>query len=122
MVAIYLVCANLKGISSMKLHRDMDVSQKTAWFMLHRIREAFINTDDPLFAGPVEADETFIGGKVKNMHESKRRARGSGRGTAGKIAVAGVKDRASNRVAAQPVSDTTSATLTGRSEPRSHRS
>ena len=57
-VAVYLVCTNLKGISSMKLHRDLDVSQKTAWFMLHRIREAFINTDDLLFAGPVEANET----------------------------------------------------------------
>ena len=42
----------------MKLHRDLDVSQKTVWFVLHRIREAFINTDEALFAGPVEADET----------------------------------------------------------------
>ena len=54
-----------------------------------------------------------VGGKVKNMHESKRRERGSGRGAVGEIAVAGVKDRASNRVAARPVPDTTSGTLTG---------
>ena len=53
------------------------------------------------------------GGKAKNMHASKRRERGSGRGAVGEIAVAGVKDRASNRVAVRPVPDTTSETLTG---------
>ena len=56
--AIYLDMTSLKGVSSMKLHRDIGVSQKTAWFMLHRIREAWSAEREALFSGPVEADET----------------------------------------------------------------
>ena len=63
--AIYLDMTSLKGVSSMKLHRDIGVSQKTAWFMLHRIREAWASEREALFSGPVEADETYIGGKRK---------------------------------------------------------
>ena len=110
-LAIYLVLTNLKGISSMKLHRDIGVTQSTAWFMLHRIREAFAGRQGDPFLGPVEADETFVGGKAKNMHPHKR-AELTGRGGVDKAAVVGIKDRATNRVTAYPVPDTTARTLT----------
>ena len=100
--AIYLHLTSLKGVSSMKLHRDLGVTQKTAWFMLQRIRKAFDNDDEPPFGGPAEADETWFGGKRKNMPKAKRKGL-SGRGAVGKDAVVGVRDRATGRVAARHV-------------------
>ena len=64
--AVYIVTTSLKGVSSMKLHRDLGVTQKTAWFMLHRLREAWATGSDGMFEGPVEVDETYIGGKERN--------------------------------------------------------
>ena len=61
--ALYLCSTNLKGVSSMKLHRDLGITQKTAWFMLGRIREAWIEAADLVLDGTVEVDETFIGGQ-----------------------------------------------------------
>lgn len=110
--AIYLEMTSLKGVSSMKLHRDIKVTQKTAWFMLHRIREAWDSVSVESFSGPVEVDETYFGGKRKNMSNAKRKQL-SGRGAVGKTAVVGGKDRGTKRIAAQVVRDTTSETLQG---------
>lgn len=107
-IAIYLEITSLKSMSSMKLHRDLGVTQKTAWFMHHRIRETW-NAQAMAFAGPVEADETYIGGKRKNMSNAKRKAlreAGVGRGAGDKQAIVGTKDHATNRVAAQHVRQT----------------
>ncbi len=109
--AIYLEMTSLKGVSSMKLHRDIKVTQKTAWFMLHRIREAFAH-DLATFAGPVEVDETFFGGKRKNMSNAQRKE-AVGRGTVGKSIVVGAKDRESNQVKAQVIPSTDKETLHG---------
>ena len=99
----FLMTTNLKGVSSMKLHRDLGITQKTAWHLAHRIRKAW-ETDKGLFAGPVEVDETYIGGKERNKHaDQKRRA---GRGPVGKTAVVGVKDRDTNQVSAAAVQGT----------------
>ena len=100
--AIYLWTTSLKGVSAMKLSRDLKMSYKSAWFMVHRLRECF-NDEDLVFDGPVEVDELYVGGRRKNMHRSKRSDL-TGRGAEGKVAVAGVKDRDTNLVDAQIVS------------------
>ena len=64
-IAIFLIATHLKGISSMKLHRDLGITQKSAWFLAHRIRKTFDFSWLPGFDGPIEADETFIGGNVR---------------------------------------------------------
>ena len=107
-IAFYLYSTNLKGVSSMKLHRDLGITQKSAWHMAHRIREAW-DVDADRFAGPVEADETYIGGREGNKHADKKLH--AGRGAVGKTAVAGVKDRETNRVAADVVDSTDAPTL-----------
>ena len=115
-IAIYLEMTSLKGISSMKLHNDINVTQRTAWFMLHRIREAWSGEVSALFSGPVEVDETYIGGRRKNMSTAKRKAlreAEAGRGAVGKSIVAGAKDRATNRVSATVVPGTDKPTLQG---------
>ena len=100
---IYLHLTSLKGVSSLKLHRDIGVSQKTAWFMLHRLREA-ARAKCGLFSGPVEFDETYFWGRRKNMSNTKRRAAlKTGRGPVGKTAVLGAKDRATKQVEAKVI-------------------
>ena len=112
-IAIYLFTTNLKGISSMKLHRELGIGQKAAWFLMHRLRTAF-ESGAGAFAGPVEADETYFGGKRSNMSTAKRKElAGTGRGPVGKIAVVGAKDRATGRVAARVVENTDQETLQG---------
>ena len=109
-IAIYLLATGIKGTSSMKLHRDLGITQKSAWFLAHRIRKAW-REDQPSFAGPVEADESFFGGRERNKHAKKKLL--AGRGPVGKVAVAGVKDRQTNRVSASVVANTDGDTLKG---------
>ena len=108
-IAIYLVSTSLKGVSSMKLHRDLQVTQKTAWFMAHRIREALV-ADDDLMRGPVEMDETFVGGKWANMRSGRRKTQPK------KTVVAGIKDRDTGEIRARVVSSTSKAELLGMAE------
>ena len=109
-IAIYLCLTSLKSVSSMKLHRDIGVTQATAWFMMHRIREAWAVDDDDQFDGPVEVDEAYFGGRQANMPKAKRKTLAGG-GTAHMTAVVGAKDRDSNEVRAEVVTDTTKPTL-----------
>ena len=116
-IAIYLCLTSLKSVSSMKLHRDIGVTQRTAWFMLHRIREAWSvggYDSDGGFTGPVEVDETYVGGRRANMSNAKRRElEDAGRGPVTMTAVVGMKDRASNQVRAKVTRRTDAETLQG---------
>ena len=123
-IALYMMTTGIKGTSSMKLYREVGIRQATAWFLMQRIREGFLEGHNLPFPGPVEADETAIGGKRKNMPNSKR-AKLTGRGSVGKTIVAGVKDRGTKQVSAEVVERTDAETLqwfvTDRTEPNLRR-
>jgi transposase-like protein len=115
LMAIWLVVNCKNGISSYEIHRDLKVTQKSAWFMLHRIRLALKNGTWAKLGGggePVEVDETFIGGKPHNMHASRRALMKSGvKGHSEKVAVMGMLDRDSRQVRAKVVPNVKRETL-----------
>jgi transposase-like protein len=94
--AVWLIVNAKNGVSSCEIHRAIGVTQKTAWFMLHRIRYALQNGTFEKLSGEVEVDETFVGGKAKNMHKWKREQKIQGRGSVGKTAVMGLLERKGN--------------------------
>ncbi len=93
LVAMWLVANCKNGISSYELHRSLGVTQKTAWFMLHRLRLAMQNGTFEKIDGEVEVDETYVGGKARFMHKGKKAKKIKGRGTAGKAVVMGLLAR-----------------------------
>jgi transposase-like protein len=91
--AMWMLANCKNGVSSWEIHRAIGVTQKTAWFMLQRIRLALQGEDSGKLSGNVEVDETFIGGKARNMHRSVRARRIHGTGGSGKVAVMGLLER-----------------------------
>jgi transposase-like protein len=110
--AMWMIAGAKNGISSWELHRAIGVTQKTAWFMLHRIRLAMQDElTGGMLGGEVEVDETYIGGKARNMHKDrKRRVQQEGRNTGGKSIVMGMLQRG-GKVVASVIPDRTKATM-----------
>ena len=119
LAVIWMLANDRNGISSYEVGRAVGVTQKTAWFMLDRIRLAMQTNTFEKLSGHVEVDETYIGGKARNMHVGKRKAKmgnstrgkGMGAGTVGKVAVMGLLERHSGKFDYRMISDTRTQTI-----------
>lgn len=109
-MAMYLISSHKKGISSHQLGRDIHVTQKTAWFILHKVRTLYHQYDTPALEGEVEMDEMYLGGREFNKHESKRTEGTRGRSTKTKTPIFGMVER-KGRVRALKVENTQAKTL-----------
>ena len=107
-IGMYLMNTNLKGVSSMRLHRELSLTQKSAWHMAHRLRKAWESGNRDKLFGSVEVDETYVGGKARNMHANLRY---KAKGNANKSIVVGAKERATGNVRTAIVKDTSALTL-----------
>lgn len=96
-IAIYQACCTPKGISSHQLGRDLNISQESAWFMLHRIRETFTQSERKLKKRKVEIDETLFGGLEKHKHKDKKTPNNQGRSTKTKAGILGIIERGENK-------------------------
>jgi transposase-like protein len=99
---IYLATAHKKGISSLQLSRDLNITQKTAWFLLHRVREMLTNNAPEMLEGNIEVDETFVGGKNKNRHANKKIEGSQGRSAADKTPVVGIAQKSEFTIVERP--------------------
>src|SRR5215204_7561894 len=110
-VAMWMIANCKNGVSSYEIHRAIGVTQKTAWFMVHRIRVAMqTGSFEKKMSGQVEADETYIGGLARNMHRSEHSRKVTGTGGSGKVAVMGLLER-DGKVRAKVIGDATQLTL-----------
>ena len=110
-LAIWVISSHKKGISSLQLSKDIDVTQKTAWFMLQRIRKCYGIENNNILDNEVEIDETYVGGKNKNRHERKKIRNSQGRSMKDKVAVLGMIER-NGKLNARIVADVQADTLT----------
>ena len=110
-LAIWLITSHKKGISSLQLSKDINVTQKTAWFMLQRIRKCFGIENNHILDNEVEIDETYVGGKNKNRHAHKKVKNSQGRSMKDKVAVIGMVERG-GKLVARIVEDVQAETLT----------
>ena len=109
-MCIYLLATSRKGISSIQVSKELGITQKSAWFLCHRIREVWMKDKKEKLDGIVEVDETFIGGKESNKHFSKKLNKG--RGSVGKLIVIGAKQR-NGKVIVKHIDDTSAYNLQG---------
>ena len=110
LAAIWMIANCKNGVGSYEIHRSIGVTQKTAWYMMHRIRLAMQTGTFEKLSGQVEVDESYIGGLARNMHKDKRKEKITGTGTSGKVAVMGMLER-HGEVRTKIVPDTKSRTL-----------
>ena len=110
-MAMYLISSHKKGISSCQLSRDIQVTQKAAWFILHKLRGLYGQDKDAVLKGQVEMDEMYLGGRETNKHESKKVKGTQGRSTKTKTPIFGMVERKEGNVVVMKVKDTKGATL-----------
>ena len=109
-MAMYLISSHKKGISSHQLGRDLHITQKTAWFILHKVRTLFAQYDTPALEGEIELDEMYLGGRETNKHESKKTEGTQGRSIKTKTPIFGMVQR-DGKACAMKVENTRAETL-----------